>query len=420
MTRHDLQREDGSILAISIILMAVMVAIGLASFSFVDTGQKRAQEQRVRETSLNLTEGVLYSQGFALAQTWPGNATGAGAIPSVCTSATVQALCPNPNTLAAANASAAAKASANFTNVDARANVTWETHIRDNGGPLAEAFVYGQLDAAQTGTNVQTGQAYTCASPCKWDANGDLKLWVQARSVIGGQVRNVVALLKREQFSEAFPRNGVTAGSFETTNSGNKTIIDSTGSQVVVRCTTTTAACTDYNASKDQVLPAAIIRDPATPPAMTAAQIARFMSAAKSASPSTYYTSCPASYTGTVVFVDLPSSATTCQDSNNATYNAATSPGIVIFPRGKLEMKGTFYGIVYMVNEQNSSAAVLTMAANSQLFGGIAIDGPGRLVAGQASGPRATIDYDPNAFNSLATYGTTGLVQNTWRELPPG
>jgi hypothetical protein len=338
-------------------------------------------------------------------------------MPASCTSASTQALCPNPNTLAAANSST--PASANFTGVDVTSDVTWTTHIRDNGGPIADAFVYSQVDAAQTGTNVKTGAAYTCASPCTWDANGDLKLWVQARAVVHGGIRNVVALLKREQFSEAFPRNGVTAGSFETTNQGNKTIIDATGSQVVVRCTSTAAACTDYNAGKDQVLPAAIVRDPATPPAMTAAQISRFMAVAKSASPSTYYTSCPASLTGTVVFIDLPSSATACSDSNNATYNSSTDPGIVIMPRGTLSMKGSLYGIVYMANEQNSSGPVLTMQANSEVFGGVAIDGPGRLVAGQASGPRPTITYVPNAFNSLASFGTTGLVQNTWRELPP-
>ena len=418
MTRHDLRDEDGSILVIAIVLMAVLLAVGLSSFAFVDTGQRRAHQQRERESSLNLTEGVLYSQGFALAQTWPGSLAAAAAIPSVCTSASVQALCPDPNTLASGNSSN--PAAANFVNADTNiGGVSWTTHIRDNGGPLAEAFVYSQLDGAQSGTNVKTGSAYTCASPCKWDANGDLKLWVQARAVIGGQSRNVVALLKREQFAESIPRNGVTAGSFETTNSGNKTIIDSTGSQVVVRCTSTGAACTDYDAAKDQVLPAAIIRDPATPPAMTASQIARFMAVAKSASPSTYYTSCPSSFTGTVVFVDLPSSASSCSDDNNGVYNSATSPGIVIMPRGTLQMKGTFYGIVYLANEQGSSGPVLTLAANSQLFGGVAIDGPGRLVAGQASGPRATIVYDPNAFNSLASYGTTGLVQNTWRELPP-
>jgi type II secretory pathway pseudopilin PulG len=415
MKRSAIRSEDGSILVIAIVLMAVLLAVGLSSFAFVDTGQRRAKEQRVRETSLNLTEGVLYSQGFALAQIWPGDVSLANRLPDACTSATVQSLCPNPNNLAAGNSSA--PAAANFTNVDSNLNVSWTTHIRDNGGPLADAFVYSQLDAAQSGTNVATGSTYTCAAPCKWDANGDLKLWVQARAVIGGQVRNVVALLKREQFAEPFPRNGVTAGSFEVTNNGNKTIIDSTGSQVVVRCETATAACTDFNAAKDQVLPASIVRDHTTPPAMTTAQIARFMAAAKSAS--TYYTTCPPTFAGKVVFVDLPSAATECQDANNAIYNSATTPGIVIMPRGTLQMKGTFYGIVYMVNEQNSSGTVLTMAANSQLFGSIAIDGPGRLVAGQASGPRATIVYDPNAGNGLATYGTTGLVQNTWRELPP-
>jgi hypothetical protein len=40
-------------------------------------------------------------------------------------------------------------------------------------------------------------------------------------------------------------------------------------------------------------------------------------------------------------------------------------------------------------------------------------------VAGQASSNRASVTFDPNAFNSLASFGTTGLVQNTWRELPP-
>jgi Tfp pilus assembly protein PilX len=415
MTRHAVGNEDGSILVIAIVLMTVLVAVGMASFAFVDMSQRQGKNQRARETSLNLTEGVLYAQGFALAQTWPGTAAAGAGIPD-CTSAIVQALCPNPNNLAAGNSNA--PATANFSNVDAKgADVTWTTHIRDNGGPLSDAFVYSQLGASQSGTNVKTGAAYTCPAPCKWDANGDLKLWVQARSVIGGQVRNVVALLKREQFSEPFPRNGVTAGGFTLTNAGNKTIIDATGSQVVVRCTTNDTTCTGFEPSKNQVLPAAIVQDPSTPPAMTAAQIARFKAVAQSAS--TYYTSCPTSYTGNVVFVDLPSSAMSCLDDNAGVYNSATSPGIVIFPRGTFQVKGTFYGIVYMVNEQQSSGTVLTLAANSHVVGSVAIDGAGRLDAGQSSGILTTITYDPNASNGLATYGTTGLVQNTWRELPP-
>ena len=409
--------EEGSVLVIAIVLMAVMLTVGLASFASVDSGQQRALEQRQRETSLNLAEAVLYSQGFALAQAWPGNAVAGATMPTTCTSVSAAALCPDPNTLAAGNSSS--PASANFTNVDASAAVGWETRIRDNGAPLADAFLQSQVDADQSGTNTKTGLAYSCPGPCKWDANGDLKLWVQARAVVRDRPRNVVALLKREEYAEAFATSGVTAGSFETTNNGNKAIIDATGSQVVVRCpTTSTLPCTDYDAAKNQVLPATIVRDPATRDAMTETQIERFKASAQSANPSTYYTSCPASLTGSVVYIDV-AATTNCTDANNATYNSALDPGIVIMPRGTLTMKGSLHGLVYMANLQDSTGAVLTMEANSQIFGGLAIDGPGRLVAGQASGDRATVKFVQNAFDSLATFGTTGLVQNTWRELPP-
>ena len=415
--RPRLRTDDGSVLVIAISLLAIMLTIGLASYALSDTGQRRAREQRERESSLNLAEAVLYSQGFALASIWPGNAAGGAAIPTTCTSATVAATCPDPRTLAAADAAGAA--SANFTGADFAANTTWTTRIRDNGGSMAEAYVTAQADGVQAGTNVKTGVAYSCPGSCRWDANGDLMLWVQASAVVRGRPRSVVALLKRELFAEAIAAgNAVTAGSFETTNSGNKTIINATGSQVVVRCTTAAPTCTDYDASKTQVLPPTILRDASTPAAMTAAQRARFMAAAQSASPSTYYTSCPASIAGAVVYIDVPAT-TTCRDINGVTYNAAESPGLLIMPRGMLSLEGSFFGIVYMVNEQNSSGPVLTLESNSEVFGGVAIDGPGRLVVGQASDQRATITFMANAFTGLATYGTTGLVQNTWRELPP-
>ncbi len=417
LKRIQLGRETGAVLSIAIILTALMLTAAMAALSFVEGQQRRAVEQRQRETSLNLAEGVLYSQGFVLAGTWPGNAASGSATPTLCTSAVVRSLCPDPNTLAAANS--VTKASANFTNVDSTSAVTWTSRIRDNGGASADAYVTATADATQTGTDARTGAPYTCPGPCNWDANGDLKLWVQAQAVVHRQTRSLVALLKREQFSEAFAESAVTAGSFETSNNGNKTIIDASGSQVTVRCTSTGSACTDYNAGKGQVLPATIVRDASTPPAMTAAQLARFAAAARSANPSTYYTACPTSLSGAVVFIDL-AAATACSDANNATYNSALQPGIVIMPRGTLSVKGSLYGLVYMANQQNSSSAVLTLQANSEIFGGVAIDGAGRLVAGQASGHRPTITYVPNAFSSLRTYGTTGLVQNTWRELASG
>ena len=414
--RLRLGQQEGSALVISISLLAIMLTIGLASYALSDTGQVRAREQREREVALNLAEAVLYSQGFALASAWPGNATGGATLPSVCTSAAVVTYCPDPRTLAIANGGAA---SANFTSVDVAADTTWTTRIRDNGGPIADAFVYSQADAAQSGTNVRTGAAYTCPGPCKWDANGDLMLWVQARAVVRGRPRNIVGLLRREQFDEAFGGgNTVTAGSFAITNSGNKTIIDAQGSQVAVRCTTTDTSCTDYDAGKSQVMPPAIVRNPDIPPALTPEQVARFKVAAQSANPPTYFTSCQPGLSGGIVFIDVPAT-TECTDSSSAVYNTAESPGLFIMPRGTFQLGGTMYGLIHMGNEQNSSGTVLTLDANSYVIGGIAVEGAGRLVVGQASGSRPTISFLPNAFTSPKTYGTTGLVQNTWRELPP-
>lgn len=418
MSLRRLHSEDGSVLVVAVCLLAIMLAIGLASFALSDTGQIRAREQREREASLNLAEAVLYNQGFVLAKIWPGNATTGAAIPNACTSAAPATNCPNPQTLAAANAGGSGLA--NFDDVDVSADTTWTTRIRDNGGPLADAYVAAQQDVAQTGTNVRSGSAYTCAAPCKWDANGDLMVWVQARAVVRGKPRSLVALLKREQFSEAFGGNNtVTAGSFSMTNSGNKVIIDATSSQVAVRCTSTGPSCTDYDAGKNQVMPPTIIRDSSLPPALTPEQVARFKFAAQTANPSTYFTSCQPGLEGGIVFIDVPA-GTFCTDSSSAVYNTPEDPGLFIMPRGTFALGGTMYGLIYMGNEQNTSGTVLTLNANSYVIGGVAIEGDGKLIVGQASGPRPTITYLPQAFNGLATYGTTGLVQNTWRELPAG
>lgn len=421
MARHDLRAEGGWVLITSMLVLSTMLIIALTSFTLVDRGQQHSYDQRQRESALNLAEGVLYSQGFALALKWPGNAVAGTNMPVTCTEvapASVHAeICPKPSTLAGAQGSATTAA---FVNADSLSNVTWTTRIRDNGGPnLAGSYAAGvAADATQSGTNVRTDQPYTCPGPCKWDANGDRQLWVQARAVVQGKARNIVALLKREQFDEPFPRNGLTAGSLRTPNSGNKTIINATGSQVVVRCTTTTSECTDYNAAKIQVLPQTIVRDPATPSAMTAHQIERFKAVAQSASPSTYYTSCPTNFTGTVVFIDVPA-ATHCNDPGGGViYNTPDEPGIVIMPRGTLYFQSVFHGLIYMANQQGSNGTVLQAGDNTEVYGGVAIDGAGRLTAGQASGNKATITYVANPFNVLSSYGTAGLVQNTWRELP--
>ncbi|HEX6391172.1 MAG TPA: hypothetical protein VFZ89_17050, partial [Solirubrobacteraceae bacterium] len=114
-------------------VLSTMLVIALTSFTLVDRGQKHSHDQRQRESALNLAEGVLYSQGFSLAQKWPGNALAGANMPTTCTEVAPAAAyvesCPKPSTLAAAQG---ALATANFTNSDSLTDVTWTTRIRDN------------------------------------------------------------------------------------------------------------------------------------------------------------------------------------------------------------------------------------------------------------------------------------------------
>ena len=156
---------------------------------------------------------------------------------------------------------------------------------------------------------------------------------------------------------------------------------------------------------------------------MNTAQVDRFKSAAQSANPPTYFTSCPASLTGAIVFIDLPT-ATQCQYQGNSTYNSAAQPGVVIMRQGSIRLRGgvTFYGLLYLRNEQGSTGIVADIGGNGGVVGSVTIDGAGGLDAGSNgnSGTNTSnITYASNAFNSLASFGTAGLVQSTWRELPP-
>ncbi len=449
MTRQTLTSEDGWVLMTAMICLALMLTVVLASFSLVDTGQKNSRQQRERETSLNVAEGALYSQGFTLAQGWPGNTAAGGTVPDSCTQLSASALCPTPAMLTATGTNFTTES---FTNVDARSATTWTTRVRDNGGGLSAAYVTGSANADQTGTSLLSGLNYTCPGPCKWDANGDKQMWVQSTAVVRGRQRSVVALLKLERVLEATPETAVTAGGINIGNNGQKIMLYAPGSQVIVRCNTQASGC--VTSSPGQIYPS-----PTTvpaPPLMTAAQLQRFKQRAKT--DGKYYDGCPPNdVSGAVVWVEACALGTL--DRSLITYpcspvapprpygggtglpqqcvNQATRPGILIWHCGRISMSGgtTFVGIVYAVNNSdgtcpaslpqagspncsgnvNNTNNVVSMTGGFGVWGVLAIDGPGCLYAGSDG---VQVFFDPNVFGTVASYGTVGLVQNTWRELP--
>ena len=247
MTRHPLspQRladDQGWVLVSATILTLLMLSIGLVMTGLIDNDSRRTREQRERESSLNVDEGVLSAQTLVMQTVWPSSAnndpvTGRPLYyPTTCTSSSpLDTRCPDAQSLVAANSGA--PASAVFANVDQLNNVSWATKVRDNGGALETAYDAAKADNAQPGCVVPAGLASRTA--CTYDANKDRELWVQSQAIVRGKPRNVVARVRLEQLAERVPQTGLVAGALSITNNGNHggtPIIDATGSQVVVRC----------------------------------------------------------------------------------------------------------------------------------------------------------------------------------------
>jgi hypothetical protein len=382
--------EEGWALVTSLILLATMLSLGLAVLASGDSQSRQAGKARVRESRLNLTEVALSSQIFALSRNWPG--TAAGAYPALCTQASTDAnYCP-----------VAARVRGHFaTTAEFRMASTWTVQVRDNGG-TSKAFY-------SDGT--------TLAQP-SWDADGDGQVWVRAEGRIGTEARTVVARVKVESLPVTFPNAPFVSGSFGTSNSGNKLLVETGGTASgVVRCTTAATInranpCVGYEPSKGQIdapvvqstdLEANII----TPEVLdTLRQTAR--------ANGTHYTGCPANPTGKVVFVETGN----CSYNNSSTktgVNSDAAPGIFVINNGTLSCNGNipWYGVVYLVNEQASAGTVMETGGGCSVYGGVFIDGPGHLQIGSNG---VNLVYNSKWVLNATAYGTAGIVQNTWRE----
>jgi hypothetical protein len=136
----------------------------------------------------------------------------------------------------------------------------------------------------------------------------------------------------------------------------------------------------------------------------------------------TYYpSSCPASLTGAVVFIDNPPGGN-CSYTGG-TWNTSAKPGMVLLNHGTLTLGGniTFYGILYAANVNSSptnAGNIISLTGTATIQGAIMVEGPGGVLAGSSS---INIVYDPNAAQSLYGYGdSAAIAQNSYRELPQG
>ena len=454
--------ERGYVMITAIVLTTIMVSIGLVAAGLIDAGTSRVREDRERESALMVDEGVLYAQSLVMQTAWP---TGPGFdangraqhYPAKCDLTTgADFRCPNPDTLAAANSTT--PGSAAFTNVDvsnsaggstADPAVTWATKVRDNGGTLAAAYNPANADLPQAG-------CFTSA-PCTYDANKDRELWVQSQTIVRGKPRNVVARLRLELLGENIPQTAVVAGAISITNNGNHggtPIIDATGSKVVVRCSDPDTNTSCANFEDGQIKPGDPQPDPTASNMMTPDQLQRFKQ--RAIMDGKYFPGCPTDpydLSGKVVWVEgcasppnLTSKVPTvsCPTAPNGLdkdcVNTEDNPGLLIWHCGLADMAGgwTFRGVLYIVNNSDGTCQpplqsqrgdgtcskqpnetandAITTNGGFGVWGAVTVDGPACLKLGSNG---IQVSYDKRVFDAVESYGTVGLVQNTWREIEP-
>ena len=389
---RSLRREEGNVLVIAMMMMMLMLAIGLSTLATVDTQTDVSKKERERESTFNLTEAVLNAQTFVLGRLGTGNL--ATPFPVQCPATPASLLCPDPTKIANSYDRASQP------DFDP-AKTAWTTIVRDNSG----------------GTFYDPALEATAA---RYDANEDRQMWVKSTAVVRGKTRSIVALIKVEDRPIVFPQYSLSAGFFFTTNNGNKTIVDASGSLGVgVRCDEPppSADCLGYSTAKGQLV-GDYTTGYSSDTAIKADDLQGLEDYAKASG--TYYETCPTNPNGAVVYIKSGN----CQfnDSSPATpgqskcCNTADKPGLLIVANGTLRLLGniTYHGLIYMPNQQNSSEAVLTTGGTALIDGGVTIDGAGGLAAGSSG---LNIDFNSRAFERVHTIGTAGVVQNTWREI---
>ena len=398
-----LQREEGNVIVIAIASLTLMLMIGLTALATVDTQTDVSKKERERESTFNLTEAVLNAQTFILGRLGTGNL--GKPFPVQCPTTPATDLCPDQQKIT--------NSYDQPTQPDFDPTKTsWTTVVRDNStGLFYDPTLEAPCNASPTSTECRDS---------RYDLNGDRQMWVKSTAVVRGKTRSIVALIKVEDRSIVFPQYGLNAGFFFTTNSGNKTIVDASGSLGVgVRCTEPppSTSCLGYSTTKGQLVGGYTLGY-SNATAISADDLQGLEDYAKASG--TYYDSCPSNPNGLVVYVKSGNceynDSTPGAPGETRCCNTSDKPGLLIVANGTLSLLGniTFHGLIYMPNQQNSSGPVVTTGGTVLIDGGVSIDGPGGLAAGSSG---LNIDFNSRAFEQVHTIGTAGVVQNTWREI---
>lgn len=444
-----LKNENGFLATLAVVIMTTMMLGGLALLSLNQRNVGSLQRDRQTQTAFSVAEAALNSQIKVLSTSWPSSAFLQE--PSSCTETATSTSCPAPAMLNADFADTLA----------AYDNATWTISVRDNVWTPKDNFQLADMNTVQCDP-VDPSAPKT--APCTWDSNKDGILWVVAQAVLQdptcvarqaaspsgptgasngcARKRTLLAQAQVNTTLISVPKNSISAGSFSTLNSGNKVIINEKGctgkganqvclvetpAPVSVRCTpppsnpTPPNPCTNYIPPKNQVSPDVVNTSVSfNGPLVSPEELDMLRSTAKANG--TYFTTCPPTMTGAVVFVDLDPAAPfqTCTYHNGGTFNSATSPGAYIISNGAVDMNGStyFYGLIYALNNEVPTIApapIINVHGGATVQGALLCEGDCNISVGDTAN---ALIFDPVAFSSFQGMQNVVMAQNSFRDIP--
>jgi Tfp pilus assembly protein PilX len=188
---NGLRDESGVALITALLATVIMLALGLALLSIVDTQANDSGTERTRDRGFNLAESVLNSEAFVLGRNWPsaavacnsaaaefGTTVGAGAAAGAAAGDPVERLRPNINE--------------SYTDA-AYAGASWKVDVCDD-------------------TNLSSVWDETYLTNPSGDSNANNKVWVRAQSIVGGKKRVVAGLVTVVRTPALNSKYGLVAG----------------------------------------------------------------------------------------------------------------------------------------------------------------------------------------------------------------
>ena len=187
--RHD---ERGSALVTALLCTMVMLALGLALLSIVDTQASESGNERTRDHAFNLSESVLSSQAFVLARHWPSEMP---AGEPLCSAAEAGFGDIIGSDAGAVDAVVRLRRNLNASSTDiAYEGASWQVNMCDDDG----------TSTVWDDTLLTTQRSY--------DKNKNNRIWVRAQSTVRGKTRALVGLVRVRTIEALNSKYGLVAG----------------------------------------------------------------------------------------------------------------------------------------------------------------------------------------------------------------